>query len=183
MLSIDDAKSHTALADNPLCRWTSEAWLLALLAMFFTLDAHACIARVYGDGYRTEELIDKAETIVLVELSNKELTGNFFKYTLTVIETLKGSAQPSYEYSSSAGPYGGKHSDETFADHSLDKFWEENVGRSPIFLCGPIHVFGDGHQYLYFPELYRARKSAEIIRSKEDPWYQFVKERIADKNQ
>ena len=67
-----------------------------------------------------------------------------------------------------------------FNSHKEKKFWNEDIGRSPFYccLCAPSHSFPEGHSYLLFPEFPGAMKSAELINSKTDEWYTFIKRNV-----
>ena len=146
--------------------------LLALVAF----ESLACIVPKPGSQFSLEELIDKSERIVLVELEKTEKHTYGIKYYLRPIQSIKGKAGELLEF------YGhlNEHEESTYLDHNNPVFWFMDVGRSewPCCICGPDHTFEKGFQYLYFPDYLGARKSAEIINNKEDRWYKFVKDRV-----
>ena len=84
---------------------------------------------------------------------------------------------------------GSKHSDNDFAQHTATEFWyrradETPIGRSewPCCICGPDHSFRKDREYLYFPDKLGAVRSAEVIRSKDDRWLQYVRSKVRSAN-
>jgi len=127
-----------------------------------------------------DELIRKADTIVLVRLQNsivsKENEPYPSKFTLGTVEVLKGKASPTYEFLS----FGSKESDYDFNGHTEKNFWKKSIGRSewPCCICGPDHKFLSGRVYLYFPDKLGAMKSAEVILKSNDRWLEYVRFKV-----
>jgi hypothetical protein len=141
--------------------------------------AFGCAVLKPGAGYSLEDLIDKSETIVLVQLESKETNehGDLISF-LKVVDTVKGEPASRYEFWTIED----KHENASFLDHNDAGFWFNDIGRSPWYccVCGPDHTFADGQTYLYFPDLLGAMKSAEIIKTQEDRWLKFVKRRVSE---
>ncbi|TRY28752.1 hypothetical protein [Aliiglaciecola sp. M165] len=150
--------------------------LLSFLFLVFVGDALACSVPKPGYGYSLEDLIDKSDNIVIVELSKKKVGEPFIVYDLKVIEVLKGEPATEFEFFGHTE----KHESATYTDHNDAVFWFTQAGRSewPCCICGPDHTFEKGFKYLFFPDLLGATKSAEIINSEDDLWLNFVVNRI-----
>jgi len=152
--------------------------LSAFALCIFTFNSFACSVPKAGYGYPMEKLIDESKNIFLVQMVNVEKDDFINTYTLKVIEVLKGTAPDKITFFN--------HDDSShnndFDNHKNLEFWvKDEIGRSewPCCICGPDHSFEKGVNYLYFPDLLGAIKSAEIVNSKEDKWYQFVKKRLS----
>lgn len=155
------------------------AWLVVAVAE--AADA-GCATPRPGVSFSAEELLEQSRAIYLVEVADMTpqparegpVTGHF-----RVIEAIRGSARPELMFGYwSSDAYG----DSDFAKHSDKAFWTEargGGGRSKMAFgsCGPAHVFKPGETYLLFADMMGAMKSAEIIRSKDDEWLQFVRGR------
>lgn len=141
-------------------------------------SAYACEVPKPGSFWDKDQLIDQSGIIVVAELLEVVREKNHIRYLLIPIETLKGSPSATIEF-----PWyrSQNHADKTFSNHTDKEFWKEGSrGRSPwpCCFCGPIHTFIKGEKYLLFPDAWGAMESAEIIKSSEDKWYQYVRERI-----
>lgn len=149
---------------------------LLLLAAFVSSSVLACSVPKPGSGYSLEDLIDQSENIVLVEMVEQTIGDHHITSKLKVVDVLKGELRTDYVFVG----YSGKHESATYSDHYDAGFWFNDIGRSawPCCICGPDHTFKKGFQYLYFPDLLGARKSAEIIKSKDDRWLKFVQKRV-----
>jgi hypothetical protein len=158
--------------------------IACLLALFgLSSESQACTVPKPGYGLNMDDLIGQARTIVLVRLrSSSEVPERMWtKYTLETVEVIKGKAEPVYEFLS----LGSNDSDNDFAQHTAPEFWprradEEPIGRSewPCCICGPDHSFRKDREYLYFPDKLGAERSAEVIRSKDDRWLQYVRSKV-----
>lgn len=147
-----------------------------LLLCLVTNSALACSVPKSGFGYSLEELIDNSENIILVELIDQTTNDHLVESRLKVVEVLKGEPKKEYSFIS----YSSEHESATYLDHNDARFWFNDIGRSawPCCICGPDHTFAAGFRYLLFPDLLGARKSAEIIKTVNDRWLKFVKQRL-----
>ena len=150
--------------------------ILAMALYFLVFSAYACPVPKPGYGYQLGELINRSARILVVELTHIEKTSEGFIYSLKPIEVIKGKDSGLVKFYG----YSSNHEGATYSDHNDEAFWFPNIGRSdwPCCICGPDHTFAKGYQYLIFPDLFGARKSAEIIRTNDDRWYKFVKDRV-----
>lgn len=153
---------------------------LALLFLFLGFSGAASACKVPKPGFplHHDELIQRAETIVLVRL-NPTLTyksNGMTRYKLETVQTLKGNAKPSYEFVS----HSLIESDNDFGGHTAKEFWEKPIGRSewPCCLCGPDHTFRPSRLYLFFPDKLGAIQSAEAIHSEDDQWLKYVRSKV-----
>jgi hypothetical protein len=158
----------------------SLALVVALLYWCLAVNAFACTVPKIGSNASMEELVDHSNNILLVELERKESIHQQIKCTLRAIEVIKGSKPEKLEFYGTSK----EHEEATYSNHVNPIFWLMDIGRSewPCCICGPDHTFEKGFQYLYFPDLLGARKSAEIVRTKDDRWYKYVIERVANNN-
>jgi hypothetical protein len=154
---------------------------VALFAIGSMASVHACLAPHSGFDVDLDDLIAKANTIVVVRLQSSKARRLGTEYTLKPIEVIKGTAKPSYVFLSR----GSKASDNDFIGHTRKDFWtpseQKTNGRSPwpCCVCGPDHGFREGRDYLYFPDKLGAVKSAEVIRVPKDRWLEYVRDRVA----
>ncbi len=151
--------------------------LSILVLVLFPLSSMACSSPKAGFGYPMEKLIDQSKNIFLVQMVSVAEEGFTNTYSLKVVEVLKGNAPEIINFVN----YGSKYQDNDFDNHNNIKFWvKDNIGRSkwPCCICGPDHSFKKGVNYLFFPDLLGAIKSAEIVNNKNDKWYKFVQKRI-----
>jgi hypothetical protein len=148
-----------------------------LLAMLLHNSAYACVVPDAGAGWNKDQLIDQSEVIVVAVLMEVKTERNSKRYRLKPVETLKGSPPEIIEFRSSVFQ---SYSGNTFSNHNDNEFWKKDIGRSPwpCCLCGPQHTFIKDEKYLLFPDAFGAFKSGEIIKSSEDKWYQYVRQKI-----
>ena len=162
-----------------------------LLPVSFSTDATACFSPKPGYGYGPDKLIIESERIFLVEVSKIEprtaarsINGIvkentiYTDYYFTILRVIKGGQTTLESFRASiVSEYIGND----FNNHKDDSFWDVDVGRSdwPCCLCGPDHAFQMNEQYLYFPDLLGARKSAEVIRSEDDEWLKYVLNKVS----
>jgi len=139
----------------------------------------ACVQAQPGFGLDADDLIARAEVIVLVRVDSaeRELIHGYegMRITLKVVEVIKGEGRASLSYDFvSLGSY---ESDDDFAGHSSLEFWHPSNGRSEWFggECEPRHSFRKGRHYIYFPGKLAAVKSAEVIRRADDRWLRYVR--------
>lgn len=151
--------------------------LKAILFYMISVNALGCAVPKPGAGINLEDLIDKSENIFIVEVLSTDGVARRKMYTLRVLEELKGKASGELKFLSRAK----EHIQNDFESHNKPDFWEKDIGRSewPCCICGPDHSFEKGFKYLYFPDYLGSKKSAEIINSNNDKWYQFVKKRLS----
>jgi hypothetical protein len=151
--------------------------LSAFVLCLFTINSFACSVPKAGSGYPLERLIDESKNILMVQMVDVDKNDFTSSYTLKVVEVLKGVAPNKITFFG----YSEKYDNNDFDSHKNLEFWaNDNIGRSewPCCICGPDHSFEKGVNYLYFPDLLGAIKSAEIVNTKEDKWYKFVKKRL-----
>jgi len=170
-------QTETVLSANKSVVRNNLAVTLTLLVLFVFQTTEACYHPKNGFMWNHEELVKKAKTILIAELENIEKKEGSTFYVLKPIEVLKGEAPKEIRFLS--------HSflddlSNDFNDHSDEKFWKEDIGRSdwPCCICGPDHAFTFGEKYLLFPGAFGAMKSAEAIHSDEDQWLTYVKKHI-----
>lgn len=145
------------------------------LGILISESALACSIPKPGFGWCTQELIDRATTIVVGVLESRVEEDSFVVYKLKPIEILRGKDPGTITFYS----HSSTHRNDDFDAHTDIRFWAHNVGRSefPCCICGPAHTFAEGERYLLFPDAFGARKSAEIVHTPADRWYRYVQER------
>lgn len=161
--------------------------ILLIFCLFTSGELLPCASPAHGYGMRKEALVLRSKTILLVRatkigfLVKEVLSGDpdLVDIYLPSGQTIKGTL-PDMVFSSDYSNHFQDHTDPVFWK---DAFGQEDLGRSPFpcCVCGPLHEFIEGHDYLLFPEYIGAMKSAERIRSKEDKWYQYVLEAVRSK--
>jgi hypothetical protein len=147
-------------------------------------SAQMCPVQRSGVTFSAEELVEASTQVFIVEVSEltpgatpeAPVTGKF-----RVVEALRGQAPADLGFTQGAAD---AHNDSDFEGHSSNTFWTEQRGGGgrSVFVfgtCGPAHAFKQGVRYLLFADMLGAMKSAEIIRSPDDQWLKFVRERIA----
>lgn len=171
----------------------SKLGLLVWISLGLISYANACIGPRPHFRMHYDELIDKSENIYLVSVEpieqayfrrnntdlHKACGEKFCMHEMKVIEVIKGApaALPAV-YNLKRG----KVND--FDHHSAEPFWNDWVGRSSgdfEFDCmgAPAHFFKAGETYLFFPDFAADAKAAEVIRSDDDKWLKYVRERVA----
>lgn len=151
------------------------AAVVLVLALANAAVSDACVQAQPGFGLDADDLIARAEVIVLVRVDSTERGYEGMRTTLKVVEVIKGEGRASLSYDFvSLGSY---ESDNDFAGHSSLEFWHPSNGRSEWFggECEPRHSFRKGRHYLYFPGKLAAVKSAEVIRRADDRWLRYVR--------
>ena len=165
-------------------RWISIFAACVILVPFNT--AVACIARAPGIGLGADELIAQANLIVMARVVSIKNTPVFNLYKFEVIEVLKGEATEQIVHAGikhipQSGAKGLGH-DYDFENHNEKEFWASDMGRTYDVwgqsLCGRQTYFTENQTYLIFPDKFGALKSGEIIRSEDDKWLQYVRDRI-----
>ena len=171
--------------------------IFILCLTFIALNAHASACRFQGVTYdNADQLITHAESIYLVEASEKSTVINVTRGTVSsretipeihfrIIETLKGeraNIAPKRVYNAEEWR-GSKRGKTDFNGHRDEAFWTEMGGRMVSFqyglgLCGPDFVYYPGERYLMFPGELLSMKSAELIKSDDDKWLAYVRERL-----
>ena len=150
------------------------------------MDSYACSVPKPGSLLVTDDLIAKADTIVLVRLESSNTKLFEITYLLKTVEVIKGKGEKSYAFSSHGST---KVSDNDFIGHTAQDFWntpKDNKPNArsefPCCICGPDHGFIMGRDYLYFPDKLGAMKSAEVIHSANDRWLQYVRAKVLAAN-
>jgi hypothetical protein len=155
--------------------------LFAVSPVFLNGAALACSRPKPGAGWGMNALVWDSETIVLARTREaEEGRQSYVDYVMETVEVLKGEYPAEFTLSGDADV----NYDNDFNEHSDEVFWQEDVGRAPwpCCLCGPRHTYRVGESYLLFPDAFGAMKSAEIIRSQNDYWYRFVKDKVKSVN-
>lgn len=159
-------------------RYITSAAAIIVVALCVPSTTLACSLAKPGSGMDRDELIDAAQTIVLVRLLPPPATkrGRWSQFALETVEVIKGEARPTYRFDS----YDSPESDDDFNAHTSRAFWDESVGRSPWpgGMCGPDHGFREARLYLYFPDKLGAWMSAEVIRADDDHWLAYVRAKV-----
>jgi hypothetical protein len=146
--------------------------IVLIYVIFFSLESFACIVGSPGLIYTGDELIEKSKNIFLIKIIDD--------FNSEIIEVLKGDKSKYKNFGKRLSNYG-MHFSNDFDNHRDIFFWEMNIGRSESHSCsGPEHTYIPGEMYLIFQGQYGARKYAEIIRSFDDNWYLYVKNKIAN---
>ena len=158
--------------------------ILITLSLLFVLDSLACSAPRKGRTFDSfEELVDKTDQIVLATF--KEIDDQYF---LEVIETIKGEVKKNvkppyikyfYKERTKNLPYLGYD----FNNHTNKEFWAQRSSRVSGWKsgsCWPTFTFKNNDQYLIFVDSYASYYGAELIKSREDKWYLFVKNRVSN---
>jgi hypothetical protein len=160
---------------------------------FLTETAFACVLPEPGHSLNADQLIEEANEIFLVEFvflsegiykldaSDGSDEVRFIEvpikiFTVNIVEVVKGKKRDIANYKS----YGEQAINNDFDGHSQKSdFWKIGIGRSefPCCVCAPVHTFDSQFRYLIFPGLFGAVKSAEVIKSPKDKWYQYVKQK------
>lgn len=176
-------------------------FLATISFAFITLPSstYACFSdALKREHVPFEELIANSTNIFLVEAQKAEgasyrmsttngtqeffcqENGRYCHIKLKIIEVLKGAKID-------LGIHNGDTPvipDEDFGKHEVEEFWKERTGRMPLIhtSCGPqaFPAFIPGKQYLYFPDFDYAAKSAEVIKSHDDKWLKYVRERVVE---
>lgn len=136
---------------------------LGLIVVFFASSIFACGSPPAGAGFDKNKLIDYSPKIFLVQVTSiDERTGIWFR----VLETVKYDWKLAEYYSK-----------------LTKRIWAWNPMPISSYLSaqachGAFHMFSVGKTYLLFPDLMGAKNAAEIIRSKKDHWYLYVKHRV-----
>jgi hypothetical protein len=152
-------------------------YLLLAISILISSEVFACAAPSQGTGWTHEELIDGTDTILLVELVQGA------KRKFSVIETLKGTSDSEFVWRRFRPKE--EHQSTDFNGHTDNEFWAESdlitirTGNFRGGMCYAQFTFVEKEQYLVFVESVGHFHSAEIIKSKNDKWYNFVKSRIA----
>lgn len=159
--------------------------LLLSLSLLISNSAYACSVPAKGTFVTKAGLVDTTDIIVLARYTNKE------EKQFNIVEVLKG--KPDYvkfnwlRQSRGIHPgYNRYDCDKSNCDkkgHKALFFWKERPhGSSALFhgRCTPMFLepFVEGEQYLIFVGSIGHDDSREMIRSKDDHWYRFVKDRI-----
>ena len=154
--------------------------ILILIAQSVAINfAYSCIVSGPNFGLTADELIDKSKVIVLAVLveKNEALVENNagqmeVSYRFRTEETLKGKAPRFIELSFVSLWPPDEHYEEDFNNHTDERFWAEDVGRSLFTggMCGPDHTFVEEETYLLFPDALNSAKSSEIVRDMNDRW-------------
>ena len=150
--------------------------------------------------FSMDELIDYSSHIFIVEAERGEGILHTYRggtleetlipvvqYNFRIIEVVKGEEMELTPHTVYPRHLGGQrqptYKGSDFNQHSDPDFWKKKIGRSDEreTSCGlvALHTFKDGHRYLYFPDILWGMKSAELIRSEDDKWFQYVRERVA----
>lgn len=142
-------------------------------------EAHACVIPAQGTYWTHDELIDHTSTILLVTPESMD-HGSKFK----ILETLKGIPTDELEWVKFHPS--NSHRSEDFDTHQNPDFWKDGddvVVRATYYpgACTLQFTFVPGEKYLIFRESPGHPHSAEIIKSTNDKWYQYVKARINQK--
>ncbi|MDQ8201300.1 hypothetical protein QEH56_24280 [Pelagicoccus enzymogenes] len=156
--------------------------IATLLFTIFSTSGIPCSEPKRGDGRDKDELIAKAEMIVLAEVVEIDPDVPYATlFYLKPTRTLKGKPPERIEFMSVSPEYS---SSDDFDGHTKEEFWTQDIGRSkwPCCICGPDHVFEPGETYLLFPDSFGAMKSAELIRSEDDKWLKYVETRIKEEH-
>ncbi|MEM7184282.1 MAG: hypothetical protein AAF518_25510 [Spirochaetota bacterium] len=165
--------------------------VLITIILFYTVHPiAACVAHAAGVDTPYNELIDTSKTILLVKVERKTKK-------MKIIEVLKGDAHLKdlylgirgevfgggtgvYSPSDISYHYQNESFENDFNQHKDPTFWKEYEGRGyfPCCVCSPFHIFKAGSTYLVFPDIWNNRKAAELIKSPDDKWYTYVKEKV-----
>jgi len=148
-----------------------------------SLSVISCPVAIPGWNWTKDELIEKSSSIVLAKFI---LNGDTPKWEIE--EILRGEASKSYLntflwYRTIATRVSQKglisYSGNDFSGHNLKEFWQGNAGRSgpPKSVCFMPHLFKNGETYLLFDKPVNTF-SAELIKSRQDSWYEYVKKLI-----
>lgn len=147
-------------------------FIVFIYVAFISLETIACPVGSPGLIYSGDELIEKTENIFLIKIVDDSRS--------EIIEVLKGD-KSKYKSFGKRLSHNGMHFSSDFDNHRNIFFWELNIGRSESHSCaGPEHTYLPGEMYLIFWGQYGARKYAEIIRSFNDNWYSYVKNKISN---
>ncbi len=153
----------------------------SIIIMFFSIismESYACMFPAPGYQFSVEELVDKSNSIIMVELERKEYIEDGIIYYLKPVEQIRGNNKE--ELIKYFGSLNKPHETTTYFYHYNPLFWFKDTGRSKwsCCMCSPDHTFESGHRYLFFPEYLGTKKSAEIIKNSNDLWYKYVKDRV-----
>ncbi|MBV1911431.1 MAG: hypothetical protein KUG78_19215 [Kangiellaceae bacterium] len=150
---------------------------LVLAFILFNLNVEACYKPKDGYGMSKDALIKSAKIIAIAELVKVEKQGVGFEYTFKTLSNLVGTSEEEIKF---YGRFPPVIKSEDFEEHTDDKFWENDIGRSwfPSGTCGPAHTFAFGERYLLFPSLYGATASGENVSSVNDKWLAYVKKNL-----
>lgn len=151
---------------------------IIILAIFWG-QAFACSIAAQGTYWTHDKLIEKTETILLVTPETED-----HGYTFKVLEVLKGNNTKELQWTRFRPK--DPHRSEDYDSHQDPKFWKEDeliVTRATYYpgACTLQFTFVPGENYLIFKESEGHFHSAEIIKSKNDKWYKYVREKITHK--
>lgn len=143
-----------------------------LLVFLLFVQVNAC---KYERGlyWTHDELIDRAQTIILVKLKRKSESHSY----LHTIKTLKGKSKKNYKVPTFKYDY---DLDNDFNEHRDSIFWSRDTGRTPFWGCSPNHRFLFDRLYVYFPDALGSLKSAEVIKDTTDQWLKYITARLTD---
>ena len=155
---------------------------VTLLFTFIGTLAIACSEPKIGAGRAKDELIEKSDVIVLAEVVEIDPDVPYATlFYLKPIRTLKGEPPERIEFMSFSPE---QSSSRDFDGHKEEEFWSQDIGRSnwPCCICGPDHFFEPGETYLLFPDSFGAMKSAELIKSDDDKWLNYVEMKVKEEH-
>ena len=159
---------------------------LHIIFFFFTisfiLELVPCSRPSPGYYFDKDKIITDSSTILLITVSNNKMkVKEVLKGDLDLFDLFIFNSYSDWFGTISFGEFDMKHN---YDNHFNDKvFWDKNIGRSPFpcCVCAPLHKFSNEKEYLLFPDMLGAMKSAELIRNKNDKWYLYVKEKVNKK--
>lgn len=152
---------------------------VSIILFLFTL-LFACEMPKPGWGQIDLLMCEEADEIVLakvISIEKRRRRDVESQYVFELVEPILGSVTDTFSLTGESENY--RSCD--FNKHRDEIFWNSDTGRSdfPCCVCGPLHAYRQGETYLLFLDAMGAMKSAEVIRSKDDWWYIFVKKQIA----
>ena len=155
---------------------------LFVVCVTFSLELYACSTKAFSEFASKKEQILASQNIVLAKAIKQELDNNHIVTTFSIIEALKGTAGKTLELSFDAFSTPNKNDfDSDFNLHLDGRFWKNLKARTAVSSnCNHITNFRVGSNYLLFTDKPYQANSFEFIKSKDDYWYQLVKQITAN---
>ena len=137
-----------------------------------------------------DELIAKTRNILLLKITGTQnhdiivrdkIVSTYLANTAEILEVIKGEEYKVGDVIPLSNSQSLPYEDNNFNGHTQPIFWNAtDQGRAQMGICSVDHTFRLNGVYLLFLEPKGSSLAAEIIPSKADKWYQYVKSKVAD---
>jgi len=150
----------------------------------FSLEVNACNTKELNEFSSKREQVLISQNIVLAKAIKQVLKDGNIVTIFSVSEALKGKADKTLELVFKPFSIQSEHDfDNEFNLHLDSRFWTNIVARANTSSdCSLTTNFRVGSNYLLFIDKPYRPNSFELIKSKDDYWYQLIKHIIANPN-